>query len=408
MLSGHSSLRLEPWILRPALALARAFDRSRPLPSPERPLRSACIVYNAGLGDGLLVAPMARELKRAFPGVRVSFIGGAAGAAALELCGVADRCVGFPGPTSRFRPSHVRAFGRLLEEERPDVVLLASAPGAAGTAVMARRGTSVVARRGRSQLMHDFWFDFADATVPGGHEDLHAIDSLLDLLRPLGIEPRPSRPTLTPSPRARERARSILAEVDAAPGEFAYILLDGARMIRKDWIPERFGEVARHLHARHGLRCLFEGTARGRALFDGLGLPQDVAGSLHGKLDIETLAAVLEGARICIGIDSGPMHVAQAVGAPTLVLFGGMSETEWGPLPRVAADGDRPLPFRTVRAPGTKWIAWGEPRALARTRAAMEALTVEHVADAADALLAESAALFPRAEAAAAGRFENE
>lgn len=381
---------LEPYVLGPVVAASRAFERLPPLPSPERPPRSVCIAHYSGLGDALLTCAMARELKRACPGVRITFIGSRIGAAGLQMCGVYDRTVGFPLPMSRYRPAHVRQFRRALHEERPDVALLATAPGACGTALMMHRGLPVVAWDRHTWLRHPFWFRRMAAVVPKKFEEQHEVHCLLDLLRPLGIDPRPSRPSLAAPDDARERARNLLRQHGIAAGEFIYVLMDGSRYPQKDWSEERLGEVARMLHARHGLRAVFEGTRNGLAKYEALRLMPEIGVSLHGMLDIPSLAAVLEMARMAIGIDSGPMHVAQAVGTPTLVLFGGTSEAQWGPLPRVAADGDRPLPFRTVRAPGTTWVPWGPKELVRRARATMQELQVEHVVEAADQLLRET------------------
>ena len=70
--------------------------------------------------------------------------------------------------------------------------------------------------------------------------------------------------------------------------------------------------------------------------------------SLHGALDSDELAALLAGALFFVGCDSGPAHLAQAVGAPAMVLFGMTGQHRWGPLPRL--EGEEPPPIRTLSA----------------------------------------------------------
>jgi ADP-heptose:LPS heptosyltransferase len=61
-----------------------------------------------------------------------------------------------------------------------------------------------------------------------------------------------------------------------------------------------------------------------------LSLPADAAFSLCGKLDLEQLAAALAACRMCITVDTGIVHLASAVGAPTLGLFGATHSSRWG------------------------------------------------------------------------------
>jgi heptosyltransferase-3 len=52
---------------------------------------------------------------------------------------------------------------------------------------------------------------------------------------------------------------------------------------------------------------------------------------LSGQLSLKELGALLRRARLFIGVDSAPMHIAAAVGTPTVALFGPSGEAEWGP-----------------------------------------------------------------------------
>jgi heptosyltransferase-3 len=53
--------------------------------------------------------------------------------------------------------------------------------------------------------------------------------------------------------------------------------------------------------------------------------------NFSGKLSLKSLAAVARRARLFIGVDSAPMHIAAAVGTPVVTLFGPSGELEWGP-----------------------------------------------------------------------------
>jgi len=91
--------------------------------------------------------------------------------------------------------------------------------------------------------------------------------------------------------------------------------------------------VIRHLHQK-GLPVALSAAPAPKELdyIAGLrnGLEVPVI-DLSGKLDLPLLAALIEQARIFFGVDSAPMHMAAALGAPTAVIFGPSGEKMWGP-----------------------------------------------------------------------------
>jgi heptosyltransferase-3 len=53
--------------------------------------------------------------------------------------------------------------------------------------------------------------------------------------------------------------------------------------------------------------------------------------SLSGQLSLKELAALTKAASVFVGVDSAPMHIAAAVGTPTVALFGPSGDRQWGP-----------------------------------------------------------------------------
>jgi heptosyltransferase-3 len=100
---------------------------------------------------------------------------------------------------------------------------------------------------------------------------------------------------------------------------------------------------------------------------------------LTGTLSLPQLAALTARARLFVGVDSAPMHIAAAMGTPTVVLFGPSDEHEWGPWQVahrvVAADGFLCRPCRNDGCGGSKHSD------------CLDALTVERVTAAVDDLL---------------------
>lgn len=117
----------------------------------------------------------------------------------------------------------------------------------------------------------------------------------------------PGRPELFPDPE-------IVKSVKQSLGDKQWVAIHAAVSTwkGKDWPQDRWEKVCRRL-ADRGWRVLLVGTPGGS-------LPNYL--DLRGKTDFQTLAAVLDCCKLFLGIDSFPLHVAQARGVPVIGLFG--------------------------------------------------------------------------------------
>jgi ADP-heptose:LPS heptosyltransferase len=108
--------------------------------------------------------------------------------------------------------------------------------------------------------------------------------------------------------------------------------VSGGRAI-KQWDPERFAEVARRLVATTEAAIVLTGASVDRPLVDIVKrqLPPERAIDLAGHVDLLTLAAVLERVDLLITGDTGPMHLANAVGTPVVAVFGPSDPARYGP-----------------------------------------------------------------------------
>jgi heptosyltransferase I len=160
------------------------------------------------------------------------------------------------------------------------------------------------------------------------HNDLvevqgeHVIDRYLSMLRPLGIKSPAVRFDLPELPGDATTANRFLAAEDLTEGQFA-ILNPGAGWPSKMWPAERYGEVARRLAAEHGLASVAVwGGAAEKPLGEAIVAASGGAARLAPPTTVSELAALCRRADLFLGSDTGPMHLAVAVGAPTVSLHG--------------------------------------------------------------------------------------
>lgn len=108
-----------------------------------------------------------------------------------------------------------------------------------------------------------------------------------------------------------------------------------ARWAFKTWTVEGFREVINHLTARGETVVLTGGRSAEevtmvKSILAGCTAPQRVV-NLAGRLDLPELAVLIDRAKLFIGVDSLPMHMAAAVQTPSVVLFGPSNRAQWSP-----------------------------------------------------------------------------
>ncbi len=150
----------------------------------------------------------------------------------------------------------------------------------------------------------------------------HFIEVDVDVLTHFGIEDRDVRLMIPIPEDIRSQVRNRLAIV-TPPGEIIVAIHPGARKKMRQWKPDRYAQVAQRLREKyHASIILLGGTGEENLLEDieqKMGFPAVLKSCNLSLLD---MAAVFSECRIFIGNDSGPGHIAAAVGCSTLSLFG--------------------------------------------------------------------------------------
>lgn len=141
---------------------------------------------------------------------------------------------------------------------------------------------------------------------------------------------------LRPPQPARQTVQRLLNSLPTPPNRLI-VLHVGAGTPAKLWPLAHWSRLAASLARQSDAHVVLVGTSRDthRAQQIAVGIPQGVSPRVHdwtGRLSIMELAALLQRADLFIGADSGPAHLAGAVGAATIVLFSGASHArQWRP-----------------------------------------------------------------------------
>ena len=276
------------------------------------------IVRLGALGDVVHAIPAVAALRAAFPSARIDWLVEAKHRAVVDLVTVVDDVIVLERSTLAGWIGVVRTLRRTTYDVAIDFqgllksAVLARASGAA-------RVVGFSMWHLREKTARPF---YSEASEAGGG---HVITRNLRLLRVLGVEDEQIRFPIrdVPSPALQElRAR--------VPGRFA-LVNPGAAWPNKRWPSGRFGELAAFLYEECGLTpVVLWGPGEDTLANDVL-----AAASAHAVLaprtSIPDVVALARAASLVVSGDTGPLHLATAVGAPTVGIFGPTDPARNGP-----------------------------------------------------------------------------
>ncbi|WP_179777943.1 glycosyltransferase family 9 protein [Amycolatopsis endophytica] len=294
-------------------------------------------------GDVLLSGPLVRAV--ADTADRVTFLAGPHGRAAAELLPGVDDVVEWCAPWIDPRPpavtpAHLDELRAHIRAARPDTALIVTSFHQSPLPL------ALVLRECGVPWIGAICEDYPGSLLDLRHRvegDPPEAERALSLARAAGFE-------LPPGDDGRLAVRRPLPDVSGLVGEPGYVVVHPAASVPARQYPaEHNAEVVRLL-AASGHRVVVTGGPSEREL------TARVAGDhgldLAGRTDLHGLAAVLAGARVTVAPNTGPAHLAAAVGTPVVSLFAPVvPAARWAPygVPLVVL-GDQHAPCRDTRA----------------------------------------------------------
>jgi ADP-heptose:LPS heptosyltransferase len=263
------------------------------------------------MGDVILTTPAIRAVRETFPNAYIAYLTNEAFASLVRSNPFLDAVIPVNRQLSNRSPRAVYRLWEALERDRFDVSC--DFQRKVKTALLTWGG-GAVRRFGGTRLDTDF--------VPLNARS-YAADRALATIEPLGVARRDARIEVfvshEDSADAFRRLEAASVEPESRP---TLGVFPGAGWRPRAWMPERFAEVARRFIAERDGQVVVVGASQERDLVERVvaGLPERSATLLD--LPLGTLAGVIRQCDVFVSNDTGPMHLAVAVGTPTVALFG--------------------------------------------------------------------------------------
>lgn len=288
--------------------------------------QSICIVMMSAVGDAVHVMPVINALKREHPQRRITWILQPGPAALVRGHRSVDDIILFD------RTRGWRAFADVrgqLARRRFDLVINLQVYLKAGIVTsFTRAPVKLGFDRARAR---DFNWLFTNRKIPARPVQ-HVQDQYFEFLYALGVSPEPISWDIGPWEHEREWQRTFRAGITRP---IASIVV-GTSKPEKDWLPERWAEVADALHETFGMQVVLVGgtsereRAAERIVMDRTRhKPRSTLGS-----GLRRLVAILDASAVVLSPDTGPLHISVALNRPVISLMGYTNPRRTGPYRR--------------------------------------------------------------------------
>ncbi len=352
---------------------------SASLPFASAP-ESLCVLRLSAVGDVCHTLPVVRSIQRHWPGTRITWIIGKLEAGLLDdIPGIEfiifDKGRGQLAYADLHRTMRGRRFDALLQMQ---ISLRASL---AGLLIPAR------IRLGfdRSRARNGQWL-FTNARIAAQPRQ-HVMDGLFGFAQALGVTDLTPRWDIPIPPQAEEFARRHIPE----GRDLLIISPCSSNRLRnwRNWSAENYAKVVDYAAERYGMGSLITGggSELEREYGERIGsLARHTPVDLVGRTSLKQLLALLQRGRVLISPDSGPVHMATAVGTPVIGLYATSNPERTGPYyGRQWVVNRYPEAAREEFGRPVEQIRWGRR---VRNPQAMQLISVEEVCRKLDDLLA--------------------
>jgi heptosyltransferase I len=285
-----------------------------------------CVVMMSAVGDAVHVLPVVNALKRANPRTRITWVLQPGPAALVRGHRSVDEIVVFDRARGLAAFADVRAE---LAKRRFDLVMNLQVYFKAGiVTALTQAPVKLGFDRARAR---DFNWLFTNRKIPASPVQ-HVQDQYFEFLTALGVSPAPVEWDLGPWPNEREWQRSFTSSI-ARP--IASIVVATSKP-EKDWIPERWAEVADALHERYGMQVVLVGAKSERELAAQRIVMEKAKHKPRSELGsgLRNLVSILDASALVLSPDTGPLHMAVALNRPVISLMGYTNPKRTGPYRR--------------------------------------------------------------------------
>jgi heptosyltransferase-2 len=282
------------------------------------------------LGDLVMATPVLKDLRVHWPKTKITAMCQGAVGDVLQEDPNLDEILKFKRPSGWIHRSEHGDILQPLRQGHYDLGILLT--NSFSSAWWFWRG-HVQNRVGYASHLRSFLLDYAIPFPPEKNAQ-HLVQTYKMLLEPLGIPLSTTSPQLYVTEQEKFKVKERLAKLEVESNDILVGINPGAAYgSAKCWLPDRFKKVTQMLLDNPKIKILYFGDKSGSPLVEEIcaGFPNDRVINLSAKTTLRELVAYIQACDLFLTNDSGPMHIASALGVPLLALFGSTSDVATSP-----------------------------------------------------------------------------
>jgi lipopolysaccharide heptosyltransferase II len=295
-----------------------------------RAVRRVLAVRLDNLGDVLMTTPALAAIRHSAPGAQLTLLTSSAGARVAACVPDIDEVITFDAPWVRHDKSDDADIGRaeleLIDAIRgrfdAAVIFTVCTQSALPAALLCRLAGIPLRLAHSRENPYGLLSHWARETDTLGDDMRHEVQRQLALVGSVGYQIADDRLRLRITPQQHRHARALLREVGVPATRPYFVVHAGASAASRRWPAARFGCAADAIAADSGCLPVFTGEAGEQPLIDeARRCMSQPSITLAGRADVATLAALIGDAHLLLSNNTGPAHIAAAVGTPVTVLY---------------------------------------------------------------------------------------
>ncbi len=286
--------------------------------------KNILIIKPSSLGDIVLALPALSALRKSFPDARISWLVRSEFALLLKDHPFLTDIILFDRKFLGKAWFHPRAFASLLslirQLRRSKFDAVIDLQGLFRTASLA--WLSGCKKRFGMTNAREFAHIFYTHKVPQDQDCTHLVDYYLKIIQTAGAREAQVQFVLPQPTAAADSINRLLKSNNINPDNYMVFVPSSAHR-DKCWPVERFAALADKISSRLGLSIIATGTKSERSLVEKLKTAANVPiANFAGLTDLSELTALLKAAKLVVSNDTGPGHIAAALGVPLVLIFG--------------------------------------------------------------------------------------
>ena len=298
------------------------------------------IVKLSAIGDVIHTLPALNAIRNQYPDAHITWLVEEAAADLVVGHQALDRVIvskrkrwikQLKGPERRQAFKEIRTFWGDLRDTRYDIIIDFQALLKSGIPVWLARGKRKIGF-GKGMQHQEHSYLFLNERVPAVDMEIHALTRGLMLIEAIGVK---SETVVYNVPVSDEDHRQVnaLLQANRVDGTRPVVAINPMALWEtKLWFNDRFAVLADRLVKTSGVDVVFTGGSGDRPVIDDLrSMMAAPAANLAGQTSLKMLAALYQRSALLVTTDTGPMHLAAAVGTKVLALFGPTAPWRTGP-----------------------------------------------------------------------------